>query len=76
MNGEIDSVKLACIAFSVAFVFALFVADLVDRYELVQRFRIWQCKRKGHVPVADDRGLPVTSFYLCLRCGKVGERRP
>lgn len=34
------------------------------------------CKRFGHVPVAEERGRPVTAFNLCIRCGKILERIP
>lgn len=32
------------------------------------------CAREGHTPVADGRGAPVTAFYVCARCGKIGGR--
>ncbi len=36
--------------------------------------RRWVCARVGHDPLADERGRPVTAFYVCIRCGKIGGR--
>lgn len=33
------------------------------------RFRRWACRLLGHRMVLDDRGTPVTSFNVCVRCG-------
>lgn len=44
----------------------------VDRSR--QSLRRWLCRRVGHVALADERGRPVTAFYVCARCGKIGGR--
>ncbi|MFZ5440435.1 MAG: hypothetical protein ACOZQL_10525 [Myxococcota bacterium] len=31
--------------------------------------RFW-CRVLGHQVMRDERGAPVTSFYVCVRCGK------
>jgi hypothetical protein len=28
------------------------------------------CREIGHAAVREDRGAPVTDFWLCLRCRK------
>lgn len=42
--------------------------------ETGHHLRRWVCARVGHEPLADERGRPVTAFYVCIRCGKIGGR--
>lgn len=32
------------------------------------------CREMGHRWVEARHGAPVTEFYACVRCGKIGER--
>lgn len=50
------------------------VSRAISRTETGHAFRRWLCRRVGHVPFADERGRPVTAFYVCIRCGKIGGR--
>lgn len=39
---------------------------------MTERLRRMLCRFLGHRRVIDDRGEPVTRFWVCLRCGRFG----
>lgn len=69
-----DLLLMLIAGFALAGLIGREVSRSLSRTETGHALRRWLCRRVGHVPLADERGRPVTAFYVCIRCGKIGGR--